>query len=88
MIANDDELEVQFDDYQQMYLNALNSHHRKYYFRNLFVMITPMQNRTTQQKDNPPKQNPQASKNKGKEPVATNQSKNNQTCKIMPNKEK
>ena len=72
VLANDDGLLFQSEDYQREYLNTLSSAPRKYSLRNRDLPIPSTQNRTTQKKDTQPKQTSQASQNKEKEPVAMN----------------
>ena len=60
ILENYHELEVESDDYQRVFLNALSSQQRQYSLRSLYVPINPPLKKTVQQKEVPQKQVSQA----------------------------
>lgn len=43
ILANEDDLETKFDDYQCGYMNALSSQQKQYSLRSRYVPINPIQ---------------------------------------------
>ena len=83
-MENDQELEVESDDYQRGYLNALSFQQSKYTLRGHDVPINPPLKKTVQQKEAPPKQ----VQNKGKNIVGMNQNIRSQPSTSAPIKER